>query len=293
MFCLYNKTNNDFFKESIIECSFGSDSGCKREFDKYFKKEIPCCYSINGNNNEIFRSYIGGKMDSFSITFRSSDLIYVYLINKTSIKYIDFNIILSPGFMIEASLEKTIEKKLEQPYNDCIQNETTFNLNKTIIEKFIDLNATYSYHSCINICFEIYYTNLDNPCNVTNDSINYLKYFDNDFWFYENKSECIFNKKKLFYKNYSDECAKYCPILCETVNYLVSIRTYKNNELDSNLMYFRFYFTRIQYTLIKQEAKISISDLLANIGGTFSLFLGLSVINLFEITELLFYLINS
>ena len=47
------------------------------------------------------------------------------------------------------------------------------------------------------------------------------------------------------------------------------------------------YYENLQYTLISQQPKIELFGLISNIGGTFSLFLGLSFFSFLEFFDLL------
>ena len=50
---------------------------------------------------------------------------------------------------------------------------------------------------------------------------------------------------------------------------------------------FSVYFERLEYTLISQSEKTTLSDLVANVGGTFGLFIGISFLSFLEILEVL------
>ena len=47
------------------------------------------------------------------------------------------------------------------------------------------------------------------------------------------------------------------------------------------------------YEMITENPSILLTDLIANVGGTLGLFLGVSVLSIFEIFECLFEVINS
>ena len=53
------------------------------------------------------------------------------------------------------------------------------------------------------------------------------------------------------------------------------------------------YYDDLKYTLINQIPKVEIAGLVSNIGGTFSLFLGLSIGSFLEIIEILIEFIFS
>ena len=64
-------------------------------------------------------------------------------------------------------------------------------------------------------------------------------------------------------------------------------------EISSNLTEMSFvslsiYLEALSYEYIYEAPKISVKDLLANIGGNLSLFLGLSIFTLFKLIEIFF-----
>ena len=59
--------------------------------------------------------------------------------------------------------------------------------------------------------------------------------------------------------------------------------TYEN--VTRTFFALRVYYDDLKYTLIKQQPKIELFDLISNIGGTLGLFLGFSFISLLELFE--------
>ena len=52
------------------------------------------------------------------------------------------------------------------------------------------------------------------------------------------------------------------------------------------------YFGDLRYTLISQQPKTILADLVSNVGGTLGLFLGMSFLSFIEIVEIIFELSN-
>ena len=125
------------------------------------------------------------------------------------------------------------------------------------------------------------------------------------------------------------ECLKQCPHECNSVTYSqrVSFSEYpsrnymefliKNNVYLSNVLFppdqhdpnttSRFddlvlardslakifvYFDEIKYTKISEEISVTFFDLIANIGGTLGLFIGISLLSFVELFELFFEIIR-
>lgn len=116
-----------------------------------------------------------------------------------------------------------------------------------------------------------------------------------------------------------DECFESCPYECKSRRYDVSVsysdfptvnyvdrliqndpqfyeHLYNTNEINYDMVKKSFvrlfiFYDEIKATFISESAKITFVDLIANIGGTLGLFIGISVLSLVEILELLISLI--
>lgn len=88
----------------------------------------------------------------------------------------------------------------------------------------------------------------------------------------------VLKKDKNFTKNYfNNESSEH-----------ISFETFKRRAIALNI-----YYPQLKYNVISELAKITIPDLLSGIGGTFGLFLGLSLRRLIKILEkLVLKLIN-
>ena len=101
----------------------------------------------------------------------------------------------------------------------------------------------------------------------------------------------------MFYKKpISSRCEKYCPLECETISHTI-VTDSVNYPADSNVTYIVIYYNNLKYTSIRQEPKIFVIDLVSMVGGTFSLFIGLTFVNLMElleiVSEVLFILLET
>ena len=114
----------------------------------------------------------------------------------------------------------------------------------------------------------------------------------------------------IFYKNEIESCAtKYCPLECSFVIYDFSVSSliYPNTEIFSNwctdmpttcdpsLTYDQFrtrfitinvYYSSLTFTKINVTPTMTFTGLLAAIGGSMSLIVGISCFTVFEIGEL-------
>ena len=55
-------------------------------------------------------------------------------------------------------IDKLTDNKLGLPYNNCYNDVTDFDLNKTIINYIKSKNQTYTQVNCLKLCFELEYS---------------------------------------------------------------------------------------------------------------------------------------
>jgi hypothetical protein len=292
--------------ELIKMAGFGYDYGIN--FDDHFEllnTSIGACLRFNSGRNSnsntipIKNSTFGGLFDSFSIAIDSPDGLAVWIHNKTSPPKIepgdgdgDDPITIMPGFQTNLAIEKIVDQKLEEPYNDCIRNVLTFKRNKTIVDFMLDNGQSYSQIKCINICFDLKYIE-NNPCNCTTARLG--KVWLNCWQDEENSTlnSCTFESKKLFFnKNLKEYCSEYCPLECYSISFKISINILKSLYfLEPNITLIKVFYRNLKFTYISQKPKMLFFDVLSNVGGTLGLFVGLSFVSLFEIIEILLELI--
>ena len=271
-----------------------------------FMTPLGKCYRFNSGKNmknesiPIKNSTFGGIWDAFYLDLYAPYGLAVWIHNKTSPPLIEGRneIIASPERLNHISVEKTFESKLEEPYNHCLKNVSTFNKNKTIIDFFLNKKQSYSQEKCLDICFQLFYIQ-ENPCQCNETTLGNVM------------QNCFSKKKELFYctlnyrANFSfnrlkDKCSEYCPLECDSITYSISINqitkdVFELYQLSSgyekNRTYILINYNSLKYISIKQQPEIHWFRMVSNIGGYLSLFLGLSFVSLFEITEITFEII--
>lgn len=199
-------------------------------------------------------------------------------------------------------LSKSISTSLSQPYNDC--RDSTNSVQTTIGREMSSLNMTYDRRNCFTLCrqksiidqigcYDMRYPRLFNasPCS-TRDLYDRLRNLTVDL----------------------SICSDECPFSCNTVKYdwVTSYADYptymefKYLDLDYNDTLEKYfsgsysysdvrqtvasafvYFETMSVVEITQSPSMVLTDLIANIGGTFGLFLGLSVLSFVEFVDLL------
>ncbi len=300
-FCPYipNSFNNKPISQ-IINCWIHLNSKCQEDPGKYFRAFtttlMGTCYRFNSRTNNYgkpvpkINSSMGGIDDSIILKFQNLNTgLSVWIHEPSSPPRFDYyndhisRIYIPSNNLNQIILQKTVEKKLGLPYNDCYENVNNFPYNKTIIDFIRSTNTTYKQTYCFELCYEIDYIQR-NPCNCTNTSLgNVWK----DCWLnsvYNTSDEwgCTWKDKlKFFEQSLLKNCKYYCPLECKFVSY-----SYVTNSIpleDSSLTELRIYYESLKYISIRQIPKSKPFDLISNIG----LFIGVSFVSLFEISELI------
>jgi hypothetical protein len=317
-FCSEFKT--DYFYINIFDLKFNHQD-LKKDWPNYLEvyndTTYGKCYRFNSGKNmsgkttQILKSKKSGLADGFILDFYSNTsfdfgLLYIFIHNHTVSPPTIFN----KGYWITSGsdnyfiIKRLIDEQLEHPYNNCYKNVSKSSFNQTIIDYFSSTKYAYSQKECIAVCRNLISLE-ESGCNCSissldetfavkcleqmNDPIN--KKCASDFL-------AIFNPKK---------CGKYCPLQCDSFSYditlniqsiiangnITTLRNYYYSEFltyeNMSKTYYGIYvyYDDLKYTLINQIPKTEISGLISNIGGTFSLFLGLSIGSFLEIIEIL------
>jgi len=96
-------------------------------------------------------------------------------------------------------------------------------------------------------------------------------------------TQCLRNEyTRIIKEEFSSKVLKECPAECDSLDYRKSV------TIGNSLLFLRVFFNELKYTKVTQIPKINVADLVAAIGGTMDLFLGMSFISSFEIVILLF-----
>ena len=298
--CPTEKYNHYFDKKSlneIIQICIFNGADCKENANNYFQRvsiyERGDCIQFNNGRNitshsiPIINQSVPVAMGGLRISIGNIDASY-YIYEPSAIYFINSgvggiwtNYALKKYIITKENNEthrfvisKIIMNKHSTPNNPCLKDINDFP-NRKIIDFIQSNNITYKKEYCYELCGVLDYIDTK-PCNNTNDSLGNLNW--NIDW------NC-FEKHLNYFKNQSlvQKCSKYCPIECDS-NY------YSAMVFDSHLMSnpeTQIYFEDFKYTLITETGKTNNIDLVSNIGGMLSLFIGLSFVSLFEFIEII------
>ena len=297
-FCSAERNFYDSFTNTfpqLINASFDSDRSVKKDpdnhFEAYVSPLIGRCFRFNSGKNmsnheiPIKNSIQGGRFDSFQLIIdQPREGLYIWIHNRTLPLYSPEDAIwVTLGLQNDITIEKTIESKLGEPYNQCLKDFTRFEKNKTIINSYLEKNLSYTQTKCFEQCTDLYFLK-ENSCGCQKP---YIECNSNPL-----SRECSSNYLNNFRKNNLDKkCSDYCPLECDSISFSYSINSQLNSNSRNNTL-IKIYYKTLKYTSIVQYAKLEPTQLVCNIGGYLGLFVGLSFVSLFEIAEIIFEILR-
>jgi hypothetical protein len=194
-----------------------------------------------------------------------------------------------PGEKSFIGVKRAFNFKHPYPYSQCIDlSDYSSDLHDLIAS-----NRTYRQLDCFKLCRQKFYIKKCG-CNLYNDYLN----VDTDVRFCLNSKDlaCFLE----IYYNYSrEECEKMsCPLECNSIEYDLSLTSlsqpdYIQSTKNNNIANIVVYYPTLEYTIIKESPQTTELGLFAKIGGTLSLFIGLSLFTLFEMVEILILIIYT
>ena len=218
---------------------------------------------------------------------------------------------IKPGTFTEISMKKKIIDRLPYPYSNC-QNEFPSEWPESEILK--EKGILYREKDCSYICmqkeiiktcscYDLWYENFDaslEPCmnKTQTDCANNI--FDKVYQFGHSEdclSVCLPECYSVVYetsltaadyppRNYYEESLKEKPIIKDLFG-REQIKNYSFELLKERVISLKIYFNDLYYTKFSEKEKVNLVDLIANIGGTLGLFLGVSVLSFVEVFELM------
>lgn len=246
-----------------------------------FNKHDSNCVRFNGGTRTQFQEVDKTMLDGLSFSFDhlytevlsenlsytyakylDKKFFYVYIGDNYANSYLDVKpILVSTATDIKISTTKTdIEEKLGYPYNDCTDT----------------VDYSYRQVNCIEICINQQFKDQYN-CSVES----YYKFSD--------LVPCVNVsgiEKETLIRRFYIECEFECPLECLTIKYSTQVRLdeklYLLMENHSNISFVLTDHSSLQIT---QIPKMGYYDLIANIGGSGGLFVGISFLSFFEILE--------
>ena len=304
-FCMMS--NSSDLSDVIFACYFEETDCNYTDFEMYeFPASNYICYRFNTGKNainqstKIMNSLQNGVYSSLTVVFNTKKLKYLGWYKSKIKAYVNIFLPIRPFFtdneniLVEGGnsikIEREYVKKLSEPYNHCVKEETSDFVSK-FFQYFIRNNKTYTQRDCLDLRID---ERINQACNCSDSFGEFSESFTNAF-------SCISKIAYDFKLNKSLsllECYEKCPQECDfmyyktDVSYLGPINAENPRNIQESikqtLISVHAYYPRLEYTLINQIAKMNEFDLVSTVGGILGLFIGLSFFTLVEIIEIAF-----
>ena len=316
-------------QDILIDCQFNSQDCTADDFDWFFDFMYGNCYTFNNGRNSkgerktIQSSNRNGLFDGLILKlflgnpFNVNNLIdssgFHLTVHNNSLKPLHLDgINVANGENTYIMVKKTLDAKLEDPYNDCKSNLNRPDaFDSDFYRETFRVYNSYTQKHCFDVCTKI----------------NIMKNCECNVGFYSQTNpchtlpqiKCTRDTFEVFIKNMRAKCVPYCPSECEIVEYSVSTshsyypnpeyakllknlpifkKEFKNYDFDLNGSVYiendlirkstaaiSVFYDDLKYTKLSQIAKMSFEDLMANLGGTLGLCVGISFLSFVEIFE--------
>ena len=313
-------------EDIIIDCTFNDipDNCTKDNFYWKFDNILSNCYYINHDksNSEVFKyAKFSGDSYGFSLTLFmgikdelnrvNPNKGIILLILNSSNQFGSTKVELQTGVETKVAIDRYFSTQMPKPYSNCdIDNENPKKFDSYFYNKIINSNFNYDQQSCLEICYnEI--ALIKCKCN----DINAFSLGNNTFCSADYK--CLYNTFHEYLSNTSSEyyintyCLPLCPLECNQTSFGITLstsdiipeyfsfvvqekakslnitnRTLSKEDIKNSIVKFSIYYDSMSYTASTESPSLDVISLLAYIGGTLGLFLGISVLTFVEFVEI-------
>ena len=288
------------------------------KFKNGSKKTLKTSNKPDVSNGLMLQLFVGDGSDPRSLSLTAGAQIFIH--NDSLIPNVYEGLSLNVGTTSNVAFHKTFLSKIPYPYSDCTDNLNDINsYDSEYYRMTMSTNNSYRQSDCFDLCYQNY---LNKKCNCYDASI---RYFNERSSFLpcesKNETQCQIDSMRVFaVKGYKKMCNDECPAECYTTSYsftttatLYPTRSYAYSLLKDPSMIERFenkanvsyetlkesilnvniYFDSLELTRIEQSKKMEISDLVSGVGGTLGLFLGISLLSIFEFIEIILEILFS
>ena len=313
--------------ETLLYCKFNKDDCKASDFQWYFHSYYGNCYRFNSGNTlkNITQpgNVFGLRLELFAgnpervPSFIKKTGFQVMINNQSIVQSMNEGYAISTGIKTNMKLGRVLKYQLENPYNDCILNLTTIGaFDSELYRSIINSNKTYRQVDCFNACCQqqiirncgCYINTFGAKLDGKVQCLNQTQY------------ACAISTAKIFFNSdVKSLCSQNCPLECNSVAFTLtpSLAQFPNSQYATELMKkevirskfsnkslsftdlqnsvsaLNVYYDDLSYTLISQQPKLQLVDLISNVGGLLGLFIGVSFLSFAEAIEIIFEVVCS
>ncbi|XP_006815229.1 epithelial sodium channel subunit alpha-like [Saccoglossus kowalevskii] len=221
----------------------------------------------------------------------------------------DNGLTLQPGTETNVGLRKVVISRQPYPYGDC-ETSTKVTSDNNIFTNFF--GTEYSQQSCEKSCF---YSHVVTECGCSDAKFRYNTTYSPCTSSNETQRECKESVENLYLEG-KLSCDSDCPQRCEDDDYRMTVTsglwpnnvyvdeiisdvqqmstdlhsraTEEDNFAYNNLLKVNIYYEQFNYESITESPAYQAEDFLSDVGGQMGLWIGMSVITIFEFLEFVF-----
>ena len=294
-------------KELINDCHFNNEAcNYTNDFVWFYDFFFGNCFTFNSGKDAngvlIGQKNIFNIGKDFGLKLKVFTGNYIYpehtglriVIHNSSINPSTFEGIMVPtGFETNIAVNRLYYFKQPNPYSKCVSN--IVNHRSDLVQEIIKSGYQYRQYDCYLLCFQRFLVN-KTGC-----------YFPAIMKLYDAKLCLSIEEFKRVnplgsYIEFSsidrlDYFQSSCPLECDYIQYSTTVSHANIKEPENSIekytkLSLNIYYDTWSYTKIEETPKTDIVDLIANIGGTLGLFIGMSILSFGEIFELIFLIVN-
>ena len=322
----FRKTLSLSMQDMLISCTFNSVECTSDDFTWYNLPYFGYCFQFQPNTSSGISQtgkFHGLKMELFVgqatlvEQLAQKNGLHLYIVNETeTFNFFKDSVEVAAGKETTILLNKKRIRKMQKPYGECTYDLTSVDsYSSELYALTFQIYGHYRQSDCFNTCFQAasirrlgcyssffpYLRNSSTPACLKGlelfDSLAfYTKFFIGEVA--ENCTGCPLECDSEFYSLTTSSLAYPTQIYAKMLANQSQIQSRFNNisptygQLKQSLASVNINYNQLGYTQIKEIQKVTILDLVTNIGSALGLFVGVSFLSLFEIVELLIRLVS-
>ena len=318
--------------DMLFSCTFLGMPCSTSDFTSFQSYEYGNCYTFNSGVNVSINKVsnagpahglelelFAGDPKSQQYVYRSG--FYVVVHNQSITPLMDSEgVSVSSGMETNIGVEREFISRLGRPYSGCVDGTTSESYDSPLYQAiFNTLDQTvYRQKYCFKLCYQQSVVSLCScydpqyPNAFPNSSLTVCQTTSQLF--------CMTNQQKVFETNGTNafpNCTNNCPLECNSINYDLTLSTASyptnfylnwlllqntltskystksNNSIQVSVAKINVFYNDMFYMSLTESPAITWDILLGTIGGTLGLFLGVSVLSVFEIFDIIFQIAEA
>jgi hypothetical protein len=313
-------------EDILIDCIFNElpDNCTSDNFYWEYDNVLSNCYYINHEhgNSDVFKyTKFSGDASGLKLTLfmgikdevtrinPNKGITLLILNSSNQIGITSFE--LQAGVETKVAIDRYFSTQLPKPYSNCdIDNENPEKFDSYLYNKLLKSKYEYNQQTCLDLCYNEIAKMKCKCYDITSLSLDSNKFCPvNDECLNKIFQEYLSNTSSKYYIN--TYCLPLCPLECNETLYGITLsttdiipeyysakvqemakslnitnRTLSKEDIKNSIIKFSVLYQSMSYTISTESPTLDVIGLLAYIGGTLGLFLGISVLTFVEFVEI-------